>query len=151
MCEMYAPESVFASNLEHALEHAYMCVISSNVGALLCLWIIALLRSFGSRHTLRVPLALLRYVSKLNQHINSTFWVPSCMVISLSVVSIYSLASMETLHLLCCTGGKLGTSRMEFCLTYCLSFQRNLGTCSSCIYCEQFYGLLMVEQLLYGL
>ena len=51
---MYAQETIIVSYLEYVVEPANLYVISSNVGALWCLWIMALLRSFGSSHTLRV-------------------------------------------------------------------------------------------------
>ena len=54
MCEIYAPESISACNLEYVVEPANFYVISSNVGALWCLQIMALLISFGSSHTLRL-------------------------------------------------------------------------------------------------
>ena len=55
---MYAPNTVFASNLEYIVKPTNLCVISSNVGALWCLWVIALLKSYGSSHTLKASLAL---------------------------------------------------------------------------------------------
>ena len=63
-----------ASNLEYVVEPANLCVISSNVGALWFLQIIALLRSFGSRHTVKVALSLWGYVSELTQGLDSTCW-----------------------------------------------------------------------------
>ena len=59
-CKLQNP--FLASNLEYVVEHANLCIISSNVGASWCLCFMALLRSFWSKHTLRVPLALHGYV-----------------------------------------------------------------------------------------
>ena len=70
---------------------------------------------FWPRHTLMVSLALQRYVSELTLGVCSTCRLMiSCTIISLSCVSISSLASMGTVHLLCCTGGMLVSSGMEY-------------------------------------
>ena len=114
MCEMYASEYILASNFECVVKPDNLFVISSNAAALWCLWIMALLRSFGSRHTLRVPLALQGYVSELTQGVSLTCWVMSCTVISLSQVSVSSLASMRTLHFPWCTGVMLRSNSMEY-------------------------------------
>ena len=47
-CMLYNPFLTF--NLEYVVEPANLSVISSNIGALYYLQIMALLRSFGSRH-----------------------------------------------------------------------------------------------------
>ena len=44
-----------ASNLDYIVKPAKLCVICTNVGALWCLQMMALLKSLGSGHTLRVP------------------------------------------------------------------------------------------------
>ena len=41
MCEMHAPETILASNLKYIVGSANLCVISSNVGSLWCLQIMA--------------------------------------------------------------------------------------------------------------
>ena len=112
------------------------------------LQIVALLKSFGSRYTVRVPSVLGRYVSKLTQDVGSTCRV----MISSTGFNFFALAFMMTRYLLCCTGGMLGQV-WSIHLTYCLFCQRNLVTCSSgFISYGQFYSLWSSSrgQLLYG-
>ena len=44
MCEMYAPKTFFASNLEYVAELAKLCVILSNVRVLWCSQIMTLFK-----------------------------------------------------------------------------------------------------------
>ena len=74
----------------------------------------ALLGSFGSRHTLRVPLILHVYVSELTHGVDSTCGVMiSCAALSISWLVVSSLALIGTLHLQCCIGRTLGLSVIE--------------------------------------
>ena len=104
-----------ASNLEYVVESANLCVIYSNVGALWFSSIMALLRSFGSRHILRVSLALWGFVSELTVSVDSNCGVMiSCIVISLSWVSIPSFAYRGKLCLLCFIGRMFRSTVMEY-------------------------------------
>ena len=64
---------------------------------------------------LRVPLALYRYENELTMAVGSKYGVLiCCAVISLSCVSISSLASMWTLCLPCYKGRTFGSSLIEY-------------------------------------
>ena len=152
MSEMYAQETIFGIKiLEYAVEPANLCMISPNVGSLWCSWVMVVLGSFGSRHTISVPLAFQGYVSELTQGVGSTCGVKiSCSVISFSCVSVFFLASMGTVYPLCCMLGHW--DQVWWSLAYCLSCQQNLGTYYWNLWCYGwFYGLVMGEQLLFVL
>ena len=97
----YALETILASNLEYLFELSNLSVISSNVGTLWFSQIMALLRSLGPG----MPLTLWGYINELTKCVGFKCGVMiSCAVISISYLSISSLASVGTLCSMCWPG-----------------------------------------------
>ena len=89
--------------------------ISSRVGALWFSQTIALFRSLGSRQILSLPFAFFGYVRLLTHGVGSVCLVMIlCWTISANSFSISSLYSMGTFHLLCWTGGTVGSVLMSY-------------------------------------
>ena len=107
--------ALLLSTFENLVAPVSMCVISLRVGALWFSHMIALFRSFGSRQILNLPLVFFGYVSELTQGVGSVcFAMIPWWNISFSSFSISTLCSIGTLHLLCCTGGTLGSVLMLY-------------------------------------
>ena len=91
------------------------CTISLRVRALWCSRMIALLRSFGSRQILNLPLGFFGYINELTHGVGSIcFAMMPWRTISFSSVLISALCSIGTLHLPCRMGGTLGSVLMSY-------------------------------------
>ena len=48
-CDVLASKTISASNIEYVVEPTSLCVIFSNTEALWCSWMMAMIKSLGSR------------------------------------------------------------------------------------------------------
>ena len=106
-------KALLPSTLENLVAPVSTWAISSRVGALWFLWMMALFKSFGLRHILNLPFAFLGYVIELTHGVDSVclVMIPWC-TISPSSILISSLYSMGTFCLPCCTGRTVGSVLM---------------------------------------
>ena len=108
-------KALLLSTLENLVAPVMTWAISLRVGALWFSWMIALFRSLGSRHILSLPFALFGYVRLLTHGVGSVCLVMIlCQTISANSFLISSLYSMGTFHLLCWTGGTVGSVLMSY-------------------------------------
>ena len=111
----FRKNALFPSTFENLVAPVSTCAISSRVGALWFSRMIALLRSFGSRQILNLPLGFLGYVNELTHGVGSVcFAMMPWRTISFSSFLISALCSIGTFHLPCCMGGMLGLVLMSY-------------------------------------